>query len=284
MTRLSRVTCVIFLCIFGLSACGGGGADSSTSPQTSPTGSDPPIDPTTTAEWAALGAALESRFTSDRNNLNSDQAADNGPLDGNYYARARDRFTGYVGGFWDFAYNETLRLSNSSSVTFEQADVMALLDDSRSRWLTYVDVFVNNLPGNPGGNVFSTISADMRAAINSGYNDTLDRLRAWLVQWVPPATLSKIQGSWTSGYGELSITIQMDGNVLGYDEMGCQFEGAVVTNAWLDPDFRIIMNRDCGATQKVVSGMIFMANHSDESSILIDAASESSHFSFLLTR
>jgi len=100
----------------------------------------------------------------------------------------------------------------------------------------------------------------------------------------PPATLSKIQGSWTSGYGELSITIQMDGNVLGYDERGCQFEGAVVTNAWLDPDFRIIMKRDCGAKQKVVSGMIFMANHSDESSILIDAASESSHFRFWLTR
>ena len=276
----------ILILVTSLSACGGGGSgtDAGANPPTQPPVSNPPTDPTTTAEWAALAAELDSRFTTDRNNLNAEQAADNGHLDGNYYARARDRFVNYVGAFWGFAYDETLRLSNSSSVTFKQADVTALLDDYRSRWLNHVDVFVNNLPGNPGGNVLSTISSDMGAAVTSGYNNTLDRLTPWLVQWISPAMLSKVQGSWTSGQGELSFTIEPSGSVLGYDLSGCQFVGIAVTNAWLEPDFRIIMKRECGTTQQLVSGVVIMAGYGTEPSIHLDAASESSHLNILLSR
>lgn len=234
----------ILILVSSLSACGGGGSgtDTGANPPAPTPGSNPPTDPTTTAEWAALVAGLDSRFTTDRNNLNAEQAADNGPLGGNYYAAARDRFTGYVDGFWDYAYDETLRLSNNSSLTFKQGDVSALLDDYRQRWLSFMDQFIDGLP------LIDTIIRGairpvMAAAVSDGFTDTMNRLSAWLVQYIPQTEIAKIQGSWTSSLGDLNLTIQADGSVLGYDVSGCQIDGVVVTNELMNPDFRLVARK-----------------------------------------
>jgi len=275
MTRLSRVTCVIFLSIFGRSACGGGGSAAPASPLPPPPVIDPPppTDPTSTSEWAALVTRLDIRFTTDRNNLIAEQAGAPGPLDGNYYRAARDRFTGRVDAFWDYAFNETVSWSNSSSVTFRQADVAVLLDDSRLQWLTFLDEFIDSLPGNPGGNVINDIRAVMLSSIDDGYENTLRLLEAFLIQSIAPAELSKVRGSWTTNLNDLSFTIQPNGQILGYDYRGCTYEGVLIASRWLQSVFRIIVKEECGTDISLLSGTVLFSIAEDHQALVLYASS-----------
>jgi hypothetical protein len=273
-----------------LSACGGGGGGGSNGSDIGGAGNQPPpapappTDPTTTAEWAALVTRLDIKFTGDRDSVIAEQSADNGPLDGNYYARARDRLIDHVDSFWDYSYDQTLSWSNSSSVRFEQADVAALLDDYRLQWLSFIDYFVDDLPGNPGGNVLSTIRSDMRSATNDGYNNTMRLLEAWLVQSIAPASISKVEGSWTTDLSNLTITIQPNGRILGYDYLGCKYEGVLVPSRWVGSEYRVIMEQECGTVATLFSGSSLFTVRDNRPLLLLRASSTEFTIDIILDR
>ena len=274
MTKYPRIACVILLSIFGFSACGGGGGGGSAPP---PVASPPPppppsTDPTMTTEWAALVTRLDIRFTNDRSNLTAEQAAAPGPAGGNYYAAARDRFTGYVDSFWIYSYDQTVDWSNSSSLTFRQADVAVLLDDYRARWLTYMDGFINGLPL-IDQIIRNAIRPVMSASVDDGYTDTMRLLEAWLIQSIAPPNISKIEGTWTTGPNSLAMSIQPNGKILGYDDHGCVYEGIVVVPSWIEPNFRVIMNQECGLASTILSGTILISNHNNGLSLLLNVSS-----------
>lgn len=273
MTRISRIIYLSLLCIFGLSACGGGGGGNSTPPVVISPLPPSPTDPTTTAEWAALVTRLDIRFTDDRNSLNSAQSADNGPLGGNYYAAARDRFIGYIDSFWNYSYNETVTWNNSSSATFRQTDVAILLDDYRLRWLTFMDVFINSLPL-INDSIIRAIRPAMSSSINDGYNDTMRLLEVWLVQSSALPNYFKVEGSWTADMGNLTLFVQPDGQVIGYDFHGCIFDGVIAAANWLGPAYRIIMKQDCNLTSSLYSGLVMFSFHDGRQSMLLKVSSE----------
>ena len=275
MRWLTRYLSLIVLLTFGLSACGGGGSAAPASPLPPPPVIDPPpppIDPTSTAEWAALVTRLDIRFTTDRDNLIAEQAAAPGPLGGNYYRAARDRFTGYVDLFWDYAHDETIIWSNSSSTTFKQADVAVLLDDYRLQWLTFMDEFVDGLP------LIDQIIKDairpvMISSINDGYQNTMSLLEAHLIQTNSAPSISKVEGTWSTDLNDLTITIRSNGQLLGYDYRGCKYEGVLIASRWLQSVFRIIIREDCGSDMALLSGTVVSAISEDYQALVLYASS-----------
>jgi len=282
---------VFAVCI--LNACGGGGSDAGTNPsQTVPPPSPPPPppDPTSTTEWVALVVSLGDRFTSEITQLEIDQdaaqaqaAAAGSYLGGNYLAGARDRFTSHVLSFFDFAYDETIRWNNSSSVSFERADIVALLDDQRGQWLQYLDDFLASsfFSGHSSSNL-NLIRPDMTLAINNAYDDTINRLDIWGALASTRTIDSAIQGSWTTIENDLTVSIQSGGQILGFDYHGCAYVGNLIAPSWLKPASKVIMERECGSITTMLSGAVLFTIQNDQAALMLNVSSATTTIDVML--
>ncbi len=285
------VYAVFAVCI--LNACGGAGNDAGVNPaQSLPPPPPPPPDPTSTTEWVTLVVSLGARFDSEKTQLETDQDAAQGQavaagqyFGGNYLAGARDRFTNHVLSFFDFAFDETILWSNRSSVTFERADVIALLDDHRGQWLQYLDDFLASsfFSGHSSANL-NLIRPDMLSSINSAYDNTISRLDQWGALASTRPNDSALQGSWATVANDLTIAIHSSGQILGFDHRGCRYVGILVAPTWLQPASKVIMKQECGPISTLLSGTILLIIHNDQSTLVFNVSSVSTTIDTILIR
>jgi len=279
---------------FMLAACGGGGSDSpANSGPAPPPPAPPPPDPTATPEWAFLVGSLEGRWTTEIAQLESEQeaaqraaAAAGNYLSGGYLVQARDRFSTHVASYFNFAYDETIRWNNSSSITFERADIVVLLDDHRVQWLQYLDDFLASsfFNGHNSADLDNIIRPAVTASTNSAYNDTVARLDQWGGLASNRTIDIAFQGSWVTESNTLTITVQPSGNILGYDYLGCMYVGIVAAPNWLKSASRVVIDQGCGSTTTMLSGTILYAVRNAESSLILSTSSPAPAGSIIFVR
>lgn len=187
---------------------------------------------------------------------------------------ARDRFTAHVSSFFDFAYDDVIRWNNASSVTFERADVVALLDDYRGQWLQYLDDFLASsfFNGHSSADLNNIIRTSAISGIDDAYLNVVSRLDQWGQLAAACGFDSALHGAWTSHTGDLTLTIQSKGEILGFDADGCLHTGNVINPAWLGSAYRVVLQRTCGSNSVLISGTILVDGQNDQIALTLHAA------------
>lgn len=144
------------------------------------------VTPTSTANLNEFISSLNVRFSSETATLESEQrtaqaqaSAAGNYLSGGYLADARDRFISHLNAFFDFLYDEAIRLTDNGTF-FSHADITAELDWQRSQWQTYLDRFLASgfFSGHSSNNLDSIIRVDVLTALDAAINSALSRLEA----------------------------------------------------------------------------------------------------------
>ena len=96
-----------------------------------------------------------------------------------YLSAARNRFINHLNSFFNFLYDEAIRLTDNGTF-FSRPEIIAELDWQRSQWQTYLNQFLSSslFNGHSTNDLDAIIRQDVLVAIDNAINNAISRLDA----------------------------------------------------------------------------------------------------------
>lgn len=225
------------------------------------------VTPTSTASLNDLVSSLDQRFVSETATLESEQDAAQAAasaaghyLSGAYLGAARDRFISHLNSYFDFLYDEAIRLTNNGTF-FAHADIVAELDWRRIQWQTYLDQYLASglFSGHSSNDLDRIIRVAVLTELNAAIDSAISRLETSgrLIGSPPPqnqAPTASAGGDQTVNEG---ITVELSGTGADTDGSIASFSwqqdsGAGITIANADMEVASFVAPTIGAPQELI--------------------------------